>query len=86
MVGQPKDMTILEQVLCMVYLAETCTLKELRQRQDLIEQQFKMAHEKKVNNIDGVLSNLSAMQDNLAAAVAYQTFKNDDFWLAFIRQ
>jgi hypothetical protein len=81
-VSEPKDMTVLEQVLCAVYLATHKTLKELRQGQSLIEQQFKMARENRCPQ--KTFDNLGAMQDNYAAAVAYQTFGEDSCWMAFI--
>lgn len=80
-VGEPRYMTILEQVVCMVWLATTKTLKELRQCQSLAEQQYSLARE---NNCgERTFENLEAMFNNYSAAVAYQTF-DDDFWLAFI--
>jgi hypothetical protein len=77
---EPKDMNLLEQITSMVYLAQSHTLEELRTKQDLIDQQIHTAHQ---NNLD--VSNLLAMQDNLSAAVAYQTYPNHNIWMSFIR-
>lgn len=80
-VSRPASMTILEQVLCMVWLANTCTLKELREIQSLLEKQFEKA---RINNRpESVFKELEAMQNNTDAAVAYQSFDNNT-WLAFI--
>ncbi len=81
-VGEPAYMTILEQVMSMVWLATNKTLKELRQCQFIVEQQFKVARDN--NCPEKTFDNLSAMQDNYAAAVAYQTFTDLDTWTAFI--
>lgn len=79
---RPKDMPVLEQVLCMVWLAGNKTLQELRQGQSSISQQQETAYK---NNLPmGTREDLGAMADNYAAAVAYQTFTEDNFWLAFI--
>lgn len=82
MVSEPAYMTILEQVMCMVWLAANKTLEELRQCQSLVEQQFEIARDK--NCPEKTFENLSAMQDNYTAAVAYQTFTDLDTWMAFI--
>ena len=82
MVGEPAYMTILEQVACMVWLAANKTLEELRQCQSLVEQQFEIARDK--NCPEKTFENLGAMQDNYAAAVAYQTLGEDSCWIAFI--
>lgn len=79
---RPRNMLVLEQVLCMVWLADNKTLQELRQGQSNIEQQQHMAREN--NCSESTRADLGAMADNYAAAVAYQTFTEDDFWLAFI--
>jgi hypothetical protein len=80
-VSEPRKMTILEQVFCMVYLATSKTLKELRRYQSLVEKQFILATQ---NNCgEKSFKNLEAMQHCYDAAVAYQQF-DDDFWLAFI--
>ena len=78
---QPKDMKPLEQVLCMVYLAQTYTLEDLRFKQELLEEQLKIAYKRKLNT-----DNLLAMKSNLDASVAYQSFPNDSCWMSFIRQ
>lgn len=80
-VGEPRYMTILEQVVCMVWLATTKTLKELRQCQSIVEQQWSSA--RRNNCGESTFENLEAMQHCYDAAVAYQQF-DDDFWLAFI--
>ena len=82
LVSKVAEMTILEQVFCMVWLSENKTLKELREYQCIVEQQFISARE---NNLpERVFDELGAMQNNYAAAVAYQTFPDLDTWLAFI--
>ena len=77
---QPQDMKPLEQVLCMVYLAQTLTLDELRFRQELIEKQLQIAHSRRMDP-----GNILAMQSNIDAAIAYQSFPNESTWMAFIR-
>ena len=77
---QPQDMKPLEQVLCMVYLAQTLTLEDLRFRQELIEKQLEIAHRRKMDP-----GNILAMQRNLDAAIAYQSFPNELDWITFIR-
>ncbi len=77
---EPKDMNLLEQITCMVYLAQAHSLEELRAKQDLVGQQIQTAHQ---NNVD--VSNLQAMQDNLSAAVAYQSFPEHNVWMTFLR-
>ena len=77
---EPKDMNVLEQITSMIYLAQSHTLEELRTKQDLIGQQIHTAHQ---HNMD--TTNLLAMQDNLSAAVAYQSFPNNNIWMSFIR-
>ena len=81
-VSEPRKMTVLEQVLSAVWLATSKTLKELRQRQSLIEQQLGMAKDNRCPQ--KTFDNLGAMSDNYAAAVAYQTFGEDSCWMAFI--
>ena len=85
MVGcRTKDMLPLEQVLCMIWLAKNCDLKDLRCRQSLIRQQQERAYKRNLS--DSVHDELGMMADNTAAAVAYQTFGIDEgFWLAFIQ-
>lgn len=82
LIGRPRDMQVLEQVFCMVWLAENKTLEELRQGQSIIEQQGKIAREKKCP--EQTFADLSAMMDNYCAAVAYQTFPKHNTWMAFI--
>jgi hypothetical protein len=82
MVSEPYKMTTLEQVLCMVWLAANKTLKELRQCQSLVEQQFKIARDN--NCTEKTFENLEAMQSNYDAAVAYQSFEENGVWMAFI--
>lgn len=77
---QPQDMKPLEQVLCMIHLAQTMTLDELRFRQELVEKQLKIAHSRRMDP-----GNILAMQRNLDAAVSYQTFPNELDWITFIR-
>jgi hypothetical protein len=82
MVGEPYKMTILEQVMCMVWLATNKTLKELRVCQCLVEEQQKRA---RVNNCpEKTFANLAAMMDNYCAAVAYKEFPCHDTWMAFV--
>jgi len=81
-VSEPRKMTILEQVVCMVWLSETKTLTELRQCQSLVEQQFTMA--RRNNCAEKTFENLISMQSNYDAAVAYQTWPESEMWLAFI--
>ena len=77
---QPKDMKPLEQVLCMVYLAQSLTLEELRFRQELVEKQLHIANSRRMDP-----NNLLAMQSNIDAAVAYQSFPDDLAWMSFIK-
>jgi len=77
---EPQNMNILEQITCMVYLAQSHSLEELRAKQDLVDQQIHTAHQ---HNMD--TANLQAMQDNLSAAVAYQSFPEHSIWMSFIR-
>lgn len=81
-ISEPRNMTILEQVLCMVWLSVNKTLKELRQGQYIIEEQQRMAIDK--NCPETTFADLGAMMDNYTAAVAYQTFTDLDTWMAFI--
>jgi hypothetical protein len=80
-VPEPQSITTLEQVFCMVHLAQNHSLDDLRAKQDLIEQQIQSAHQHCLPT-----ENLLAMQDNLSAAVAYQAYPDDDLWMSFIRQ
>lgn len=70
----------LEQVVCMVYLAQNYSLEELRAKQDVVQQQIQSAHKHHLP-----IDNLLAMQDNLSAAVAYQSFPENSTWMSFIR-
>lgn len=83
MTGTPRTMTPMEQVLCMVWLAQNHTLEELRERQSIIEAQQQMAYEH--NRPADCIDDLAMMSDNTAAAVAYQTFPELDTWIAFIK-
>jgi len=78
----PKDMKPLEQVACMVWLAENHTLEELRQKQSLITRQLEIAQKKNMSNY--ILENIGARWDNITASIAYQTFKDINTWMAFI--
>lgn len=80
-VPRPKDMTVLDQVLCMVYLSQSCSLNELRKKQELVIQQLDYGYKHKKNCDD-----LGAMIDNLSAAVAYQAFPDEPVWMAFINE
>jgi len=80
--GRPREMQVLEQVICMVWLAENKTLEELRQGQYIIEEQGKQARKAKAPEM--TFADLSAMMDNYCAAVAYQTFPEHNTWMAFI--
>lgn len=77
---RPRYMKPLEQIMCMIYLAQTLTLSELQFRQDLIEKQLKIAHSRQMDTSDIV-----AMENNICAAVAYQSFPNEDAWMPFIK-
>ena len=78
---RPRDMKPLEQVFCMVWLAGNFCLYDLRQRQQLVEDQLDIA--KRNNSCTEVIEDLNMMAENMAAAVAYQTF-SDDIWMEFI--
>lgn len=80
-VSRPSIMKPLEQVVCMVYLAQNYSLKELRERQGLIEQQIQSANKRQL-----AIDDLMAMQANLDAAVAYKSCPDDAMWTSFIRQ
>jgi hypothetical protein len=77
---KPQNMMPLEQVFCMVWLAQTCSFKELRAKQNLIEQQIRSAHQLRLDT-----ANLLVIQDNIAAAIAYQSFPNHTLWVSFIK-
>jgi hypothetical protein len=77
---EPQNMSILEQITSMIYLAQSHSLEELRAKQDLVDQQIHTAHQ---HNLD--VNNLLAMQDNLSAAVAYQSYPAHNIWMSFIR-
>jgi hypothetical protein len=84
-VSKPSEMTVLEQVICAVWLSMSKSLKELRVYQDMIELQLIFV--RKHNPQLDTLNNLLAMQDNYAAAVALQSFgidEDDSCWLSFI--
>ena len=83
MIGcQPSEMMPLDQILCMMWLADNHTLEELRERQNMIKQQKLSAVER--NLPETTFAELVAMQSNTDAAVAYQTWPNDIWWLAHI--
>jgi hypothetical protein len=81
-VSEPFSMTVLEQVFCVVWLAERYNLDELRIRQSLIEQQFVLARQNSCTK--RTFDNLYMMQSVTDSAVAYQTFY-DDTWTSFIK-
>ena len=78
-----RDMMPLEQILIMVWLADNYTLKELRERQSIINCQIQTACDK--NLPETTFMDLSMMIDNASAAVAFQTFPDLDTWMAFIQ-
>lgn len=80
---RPSDMKPLEQILCMIWMADNLSLKELRERQTLIELQFKKARENKT--IDRAYNELMMMQSVTDAAVAYQSWPKLSVWEAFIQ-
>ena len=80
--SDPKDMMIVEQVFVMVWLAQNHTLRQLRQRQEIIQQQIKMAARNHLP--EKTFENLDMMDENTAAAIHYQTFP-DDGWIRFIK-
>ena len=81
-VGEPRKMRPVEQIFCMVWMADNLELKELRERQDLITQQIERAIEQECPEY--VFQDLHMMWDNVTAAVAFQTFKDIDTWMGFI--
>jgi hypothetical protein len=81
-VGEPRKMRPLEQIFCMVWMANNFILEELRVRQDLITQQIESAIERECPEY--VFQDLHMMWDNVTAAVAFQTFKDIDTWMGFI--
>ena len=83
MIGcQPRDMLPLEQVACMIWLAESYSLKHLRNRQHIANQQMAKAIQRRLS--EETLENLEMTWHNLSAAIAYQTFTHTNFWLCFI--
>ena len=83
MVAEPRNMTPLEQVMTMVWLAQNHTLEELRKRQEVIEAQQIFA--RRYNRPEYCREDLSMMADITSAAVAYQTFLELDVWVSFIK-
>lgn len=81
LVAKPQHMKPLEQVMCMVYLSQNYSLEDLRAKQDVVQQQIQSAH-----NYCLPTEDLLAIQDNLSAAVAYQSFPDDTVWMSFIKQ
>ena len=81
-VSEPHKMTILEQVLCVVWMAKNYTLEHLRNCQTANGKQLQGLNER--NSTERVRKNLLAMQENLAATVAYQTLGEDSVWMSFI--
>ena len=79
---RPMDMKPLEQIICMVWLASNHTIEELRFKQTLIEKQIRIAIRKR--KPQNTFANLTMMQINVDAAVAYQSFPDTLTWTAFI--
>jgi hypothetical protein len=80
-VSRPSIMKPLEQVVCMVHLAQNCSLAELREKQSLIEQQIESANKRSL-----AIDDLLAMQSNVDAAIAYKSYPDGEMWMSFIRQ
>lgn len=78
-----RDMMPLEQILIMVWLADNHTIKELRERQHIINCQLQIACDK--NLPETTFEDLGMMLDNTTAAIAFQTFTDLDTWMAFIQ-
>ncbi len=81
MPSRPKDMTPMEQVICMMYLSNIMSLPGLRIGQTFIQEQLETATRE--DNFYGAVADLIAMQKNYDAAVAYKEFE-DNFWIRFI--
>lgn len=85
-----RDMKPMHQVLCMIYLANNYTLKQLRKRQDLIDTQIRsvLVRLKTEYSSKYMLEkghrNLLMMRENHNAAVAYRQF-DDNMWMSFIQ-
>lgn len=79
-VPEPRHMKPIEQVMCMVYLAQNYSIEDLRAKQDVVQQQIQSAH---IHHLP--TDNLLAMHDNLSAAVACQSFPENSTWMSFIR-
>jgi ABC-type glutathione transport system ATPase component len=78
-VPRPREMKAMHKVMCMVYQAQNFSLKELRERQDIITQQIRQANKYNLETDD-----LGAMFDNVCASVAYQQFPDEKIWMGFI--
>lgn len=81
-VPQASDMKPMDKVAVMVWLSTHKTLKQLRDRQDLIQQQFATAVRNK--SPERTLANLEGIRDYTDAAVAHQSFPDDNFWIGFL--
>jgi hypothetical protein len=81
-VPQASDMKPMDKVACMVWLSTYKTLKELRHRQDIVQQQFAIAIQQ--NRPEKTLANLEAVRDYTDAAVAHQQFPDSKCWIGFL--
>ena len=79
---QAADMKPMDKVACMVWLSTHKTLKELRLRQSYIEQQYAIAARE--SKPERTFINLEIMRDYTDAAVAHQSWPDNNFWMAFI--
>ena len=88
-VPEAKDMRPCRQILCMLHLADNYTLKQLRDRQDLIDTQIRSVSVRLKTEISSKdmlekgHKNLLMMRENHSAAVAYQQY-DDNMWMCFI--
>ena len=80
----PKDMLIVEQVFVAIWLAQNHTLKDLRVRQDIIEQQMKACIKRSLPEY--VYDNLNMMMELTCSAIAYKTaYDGTDYtWMGFL--
>lgn len=83
-VSEPHKMTILEQVLCIVWMSQNYSLKWLRTCQTVDGRQLEKLGKENSTHTERTRKNLAAMLDNLAATVAYQTLGEDSIWMSFI--
>ena len=81
-IPQPRNMRPCEQIASMVWLADSCSLDELRERQDFNRQQLAFAEEHDLS--EDLFEDLDMIQDNLAASVAYKTLEGFT-WMGFIK-